>query len=85
MRSLCPPLPANPVLQDKIGYLLKRPVGRPSQEVAATSILDGRGRGAATDVLGYSVADRPAAGTARASMTGRPASEATGGNGRSAP
>ena len=26
-------LPANRVLQDKIGYLLKRPVGRPSQEV----------------------------------------------------
>jgi Transposase DDE domain group 1 len=26
-------LPANQVLQDKIGYLLKRPVGRPSHEV----------------------------------------------------
>ena len=26
-------LPANRVLQDKIGYLLKRPVGRPPQEV----------------------------------------------------
>ena len=26
-------LPANPVLQNKIGYLLKRPVGRPSHEV----------------------------------------------------
>jgi hypothetical protein len=26
-------LPANPVLQDKIGYLLKRPVGRPPHEV----------------------------------------------------
>ena len=26
-------LPANPVLQNKIGHLLKRPVGRPSQEV----------------------------------------------------
>jgi hypothetical protein len=26
-------LPANRVLQDKIGYLLKRPVGRPSHEV----------------------------------------------------
>jgi hypothetical protein len=26
-------LPANPVLQNKIGYLLKRPVGRPPQEV----------------------------------------------------
>src|ERR1700726_1548283 len=26
-------LPANRVLQDRIGYLLKRPVGRPSQEV----------------------------------------------------
>jgi Transposase DDE domain group 1 len=26
-------LPANKVLQDKIGYLLKRPVGRPSHEV----------------------------------------------------
>jgi hypothetical protein len=26
-------LPTNPVLQDKIGYLLKRPVGRPPQEV----------------------------------------------------
>ena len=26
-------LPANRVLQDKIGYLVKRPVGRPSQEV----------------------------------------------------
>src|SRR6185295_9668054 len=26
-------LPANPVLQDKIGYLLKRPVGRPPYEV----------------------------------------------------
>jgi hypothetical protein len=26
-------LPANPVLQDKIGYLLKRPIGRPSHEV----------------------------------------------------
>jgi Transposase DDE domain group 1 len=26
-------LPANRVLQDKIGYLLKRPVGRPSYEV----------------------------------------------------
>jgi hypothetical protein len=26
-------LPANPVLQDKIGYLLKRPVGRPPPEV----------------------------------------------------
>jgi hypothetical protein len=26
-------LPANRVLQDRIGYLLKRPVGRPPQEV----------------------------------------------------
>ena len=26
-------LPANPILQDKIGYLLKRPVGRPPHEV----------------------------------------------------
>jgi hypothetical protein len=26
-------LPANPVLQDKIGHLLKRPAGRPPQEV----------------------------------------------------
>ena len=26
-------LPANRVLQDKIGHLLKRPVGRPPQEV----------------------------------------------------
>jgi hypothetical protein len=26
-------LPANPVLQDNIGYLLKRPVGRPPHEV----------------------------------------------------
>jgi hypothetical protein len=26
-------LPANRVVQDKIGHLLKRPVGRPSQEV----------------------------------------------------
>jgi hypothetical protein len=26
-------LPANRVLQDKIGYLLKRPVGRPPHEV----------------------------------------------------
>jgi len=26
-------LPTNPVLQGKIGYLLKRPVGRPPQEV----------------------------------------------------
>src|SRR5215469_15287224 len=26
-------LPANPVLQDRIGYLLKRPVGRPPHEV----------------------------------------------------
>ena len=26
-------LPANRVLQDKIGYLLKRPVGRSPQEV----------------------------------------------------
>src|SRR6187551_1131042 len=26
-------LPANPVLQDKIGYLLKRPVGRPPHEI----------------------------------------------------
>jgi hypothetical protein len=26
-------LPANRVLQDKIGHLLKRPVGRPSQGV----------------------------------------------------
>src|SRR5438876_2797542 len=26
-------LPANRVLQDKIGYLFKRPVGRPPQEV----------------------------------------------------
>jgi Transposase DDE domain group 1 len=26
-------LPANRVLQDSIGYLLKRPVGRPSHEV----------------------------------------------------
>ena len=26
-------LPANPVLQDKIGYLLKRPVGRPPHEM----------------------------------------------------
>ena len=30
MRSDCP---ANRVVQDKIGHLLKRPVGRPSQEV----------------------------------------------------
>jgi hypothetical protein len=29
-------LPANRVLQDKIGYLLKRPVGRPPQEVRRT-------------------------------------------------
>ena len=28
-------LPANRVLQERIGYLLKRPVGRPSNEVAA--------------------------------------------------
>jgi hypothetical protein len=27
-------LPANRVLQDRIGYLLKRPVGRPSNECA---------------------------------------------------
>jgi hypothetical protein len=26
-------LPANPVLQDKIGHLLKRPVGRPPHEI----------------------------------------------------
>ncbi len=26
-------LPANPVLQERIGYLLKRPVGRPSNDV----------------------------------------------------
>jgi hypothetical protein len=26
-------LPANPVLQNRIGYLLKRPVGRPPHEV----------------------------------------------------
>ena len=26
-------LPANRVLQDRIGYLLKRPVGRPPQEM----------------------------------------------------
>jgi hypothetical protein len=26
-------LPANQVLQDRIGYLLKRPVGRPPNEV----------------------------------------------------
>jgi Transposase DDE domain group 1 len=29
-------LPANRVLQDKIGYLLKRPVGRPPHEVQAS-------------------------------------------------
>ena len=49
------------------------------------NIPDGRGRGAAADVRRHPVADRPTAGTTRASMTGRPASDATGGNGRSAP
>src|SRR4029078_9115743 len=31
--SYATPLPPNQVLQDKIGYLLKRPVGRPPHEV----------------------------------------------------
>jgi hypothetical protein len=30
-------LPTNPVLQGKIGYLLKRPVGRPPEEVPAAT------------------------------------------------
>jgi hypothetical protein len=34
-------------------------------------LSDGRGRGAATDVPGYPLADRPAAGAARTSMTER--------------
>jgi len=44
---------------------------------------DGRGRGVATDVSRYPVADRPAAGTARASMrrAGRQVWQATRGEG----
>ena len=114
-------LPANRVLQERIGYLLKRPVGRPAHEVRRCfasfgyqaqswkkprrvvakvewggvvvpdefageadknrcqggqtwplrDVPDGRGRGVAADVQGYPDAHRPAAGSARSSVTGR--------------
>ena len=37
-------LPANSVLQERIGWLLKRPVGRPPHEVRATTPISATGR-----------------------------------------
>jgi hypothetical protein len=37
-------LPANPILQERIGYLLSRPVGRPPDEVRRSWPEAGRGR-----------------------------------------
>jgi ABC transporter substrate binding protein len=60
------------------GLVADQPAGEADQDRcegrqpwALRHIPDGRGRGAAADVRGYPDADRPAAGTARASMYGR--------------
>jgi hypothetical protein len=69
-------LPANNVLQDRIRYLLKRPVGRPPHEVRryyASYSYQAQSwkkrRRIVAKVRGYPDADRPTAGTAGARVT----------------
>ena len=85
MRTLAMPKAAEPMVADQPAREADQDRRQGHQPRPLRHLPDGRGRGAAADVRGHPVADRPTAGTACASVTGAKRSNTAGDDGIGAP